>query len=69
MKVKVERCYSQNDNYTVWSLALKDKGQTNTYRIRTYTPNWNRKAATEALNLLQVELPHLNRQNYRFAEK
>lgn len=69
MKVKVERCYSQNDNYTVWSLALKIKGQTKTYRIRTYSPEWNRKAATEALNILQVELPQLHRQNYKFAVK
>lgn len=66
MLVKVDRCFSHSDDFTVWALIFKHRGQVKIWRIRTQSPDWNRKAASIALDTFEAE-GFRNRKSIRFS--
>ena len=73
MKVRVERAYTGTGFHvhgvppgSVWILALRERGQVRTFRVRG-DDSWNRRTASEALDLLAVELPGIARRSIRFS--
>ena len=69
MRVKVERAYTGSGSGSVWILSLRDgRGQVRTFRSRG-SDSWDRKTATEALDVLGVELPEVSRRSIRFLVK
>lgn len=59
MNIKVQTCYCGNDKFVFRALVCGG------LRIRTETGVWDRRAASEMLDLLEIEL-NVDRRNIRF---
>ena len=77
MQVRVERAFTSGTGWNphgfepraVWILSLRDRlGQVRTFRTRG-ADSWDRATASEALDLLAVELPDVARRSIRFRVK
>lgn len=76
MRVKVERTNIARTGWnphgfepsSVWLLSGTYRGWSFRFRIRG-ADSWNRATATEALDLLAVELPEVSRRSIRFSVK
>jgi hypothetical protein len=60
MRIKIQTCWCGGDKLVFRALVCGG------LRVGTETGKWDRKAASEMLDLLEVEMPGIVRRNVRF---